>query len=82
MNPKSPVDFRGAFCFLLNHGHKPGTLQGNLYAKEPHMAKKPNYNFEKRQKELAKKAKQDEKKRRKLEGSSEEAESEEQQVEP
>lgn len=29
------------------------------------MARKPNYNFEKRQKEIAKKAKQDEKKKRK-----------------
>ena len=32
------------------------------------MAKKPNYNFEKRQKELAKKAKKEEKKQRKLLG--------------
>ncbi|WP_305042713.1 hypothetical protein [Geoalkalibacter sp.] len=31
------------------------------------MARKPNYGFEKRQKEIAKKAKQDEKKKRKLE---------------
>ena len=31
------------------------------------MAKKPNYGFEKRQKELAKKSKKEEKKRRKLE---------------
>ena len=31
------------------------------------MAKKPNYGFEKRQKELAKKEKKEEKKRRKLE---------------
>lgn len=31
------------------------------------MARKPNYDFEKRQKEIAKKAKKDEKKRRKLE---------------
>ncbi len=37
------------------------------------MAKKPNYSFEKRQKELAKKAKKEEKKRKKLEGTSEEA---------
>ncbi len=29
------------------------------------MARKPNYNFEKRQKEITKKAKQDEKKKRK-----------------
>jgi hypothetical protein len=32
------------------------------------MAKRPNYNFEKRQKELAKKAKKEEKKQRKLLG--------------
>jgi len=32
------------------------------------MAKKPNYGFEKRQKELAKKAKKEEKKQRKLQG--------------
>jgi len=32
------------------------------------MAKKPNYNFEKRQKELAKKAKKEEKRQRKLLG--------------
>lgn len=32
------------------------------------MAKKPNYNFEKRQKELAKKAKKEEKRQRKLQG--------------
>ncbi len=31
------------------------------------MARKPNYDFEKRQKEIAKKAKKDEKKKRKLE---------------
>ena len=31
------------------------------------MAKKPNYGYEKRQKELAKKAKNEEKKKRKLE---------------
>ena len=31
------------------------------------MAKKPNYGYEKRQKELAKKAKKEEKKKRKLE---------------
>ncbi len=37
------------------------------------MAKKPNYSFEKRQKELAKKAKKEEKKRKKLEGTSEDA---------
>jgi len=32
------------------------------------MARKPNYGFEKRQKELAKKAKKEEKKQRKLQG--------------
>ncbi|MCF6178031.1 MAG: hypothetical protein L3J63_01390 [Geopsychrobacter sp.] len=31
------------------------------------MARKPNYDFEKRQKEIAKKAKKEEKKKRKLE---------------
>ena len=31
------------------------------------MARKPNYNFEKRQKELARKAKKEEKRKRKLE---------------
>lgn len=31
------------------------------------MARKPNYNYEKRQKEIAKKAKKEEKKKRKLE---------------
>lgn len=36
------------------------------------MARKPNYGFEKRQKELAKKAKKEEKKRRKQEGTPEE----------
>jgi hypothetical protein len=35
--------------------------------KESLMARKPNYDFEKRQKEIAKKAKKDEKKKRKLE---------------
>jgi len=34
------------------------------------MAKKPNYNFEKRQKELARQAKKEEKRKRKLEGTS------------
>ena len=37
----------------------------NLKGKE--MARKPNYGFEKRQKEIAKKAKKDEKKKNKLE---------------
>ncbi len=32
------------------------------------MARKPNYGFEKRQKEIAKKAKKEEKRKRKLEG--------------
>ncbi len=32
------------------------------------MARKPNYGFEKRQKELARKSKKEEKKQRKLEG--------------
>lgn len=42
------------------------------------MARKPNYNFEKRQKEIAKKAKQDEKKKRKQDdATSEDAEGEE-----
>ncbi len=36
------------------------------------MARKPNYDFEKRQKEIAKKAKKDEKKKRKLEDAGEE----------
>jgi len=37
------------------------------------MARKPNYDFEKRQKEIAKKAKKDEKKKRKLEDAEAEA---------
>ena len=37
------------------------------------MARKPNYGFEKRQKELAKKAKQDEKKKRKQEAKEQES---------
>jgi hypothetical protein len=37
------------------------------------MARKPNYDFEKRQKEIAKKAKKDEKKKRKLEAAAENA---------
>jgi len=41
------------------------------------MAKKPNYNFEKRQKEIARKAKQEEKNKRKLEEKSEDAPQEE-----
>jgi hypothetical protein len=36
------------------------------------MARKPNYGFEKRQKELAKKAKKEEKRKRKLEETSQE----------
>jgi hypothetical protein len=36
------------------------------------MAKKPNYGYEKRQKELAKKAKKEEKKKRKLDDGTEE----------
>jgi hypothetical protein len=37
------------------------------------MAKKPNYGFEKRQKEIARKAKQDEKNKRKQEEKAQEA---------
>ncbi len=37
------------------------------------MAKKPNYGFEKRQKEIARKAKQDEKNKRKLEEKTDES---------
>ena len=37
------------------------------------MAKKPNYGYEKRQKELAKQAKKEEKKKRKLEENSQES---------
>lgn len=42
-----------------------GGSDASLKGKE--MARKPNYGFEKRQKELAKKAKKDEKKKNKLE---------------
>ena len=38
------------------------------------MARKPNYSFEKRQKELARQAKKEEKKQRKLAGHTEEEE--------
>jgi hypothetical protein len=38
------------------------------------MAKKPNYSFEKRQKELARQAKKEEKKQRKLAGQTDTAE--------
>ena len=41
------------------------------------MAKKPNYNFEKRQKELAKKAKKEEKAKRKQEDKNEKTAGEE-----
>ena len=41
--------------------------------KDSCMARKTNFSFEKRQKELAKKAKKEEKKQRKLEASTEEA---------
>jgi len=41
------------------------------------MAKKPNYGFEKRQKELARKAKQEEKLKRRQEGKDEEPTDEE-----
>ncbi len=40
------------------------------------MAKKPNYGYEKRQKEIAKQAKKDEKKKRKLAGNPEEVQGE------
>lgn len=40
------------------------------YLKDYPMAKKPNYGYEKRQKELARKAKKDEKKKQKLEDES------------
>jgi len=46
--------------YFLRHGIENENLKGNL------MAKKPNYGFEKRQKELAKKAKKEEKKQAKL----------------
>jgi hypothetical protein len=41
--------------------------------KEHRMARKPNYNYEKRQKELARKAKKEEKNRRKQEDKPEES---------
>jgi hypothetical protein len=41
--------------------------------KDNQMAKKPNYGFEKRQKEIARKAKQDEKNKRKLEEKTDES---------
>ena len=42
----------------------------DLSPKDSLMAKKPNYGYEKRQKELARKAKKDEKKKQKLEDES------------
>ncbi len=44
------------------------------------MAKKPNYGFEKRQKEIARKAKQEEKNKRKQEEKAQEAGTDDQQV--
>jgi len=56
---KRPCGFRGAFFS--------NKLFVTLAQAEISMAKKPNYDFEKRQKEIAKKAKKEEKKKRKLE---------------
>ena len=50
----------------LNGGIYPVWELGGLQLKGLLMARKPNYDFEKRQKELAKKAKKEEKKKRKL----------------
>lgn len=46
-------------------------VTGTIHAARRPLAKKPNYGFEKRQKELAKKQKRDEKRQRKLENAAE-----------
>jgi hypothetical protein len=52
----------GAACRPLgNSNHRPTNAENH------HLAKKPNYEFEKRKKELEKKAKKEEKRQRKLE---------------
>lgn len=65
---------RGALLLGVTH---PETGSGTKPRKEEEMARKPNYNFEKRQKELAKKAKKEEKAKRKQEEKSEEPPAEE-----
>jgi hypothetical protein len=61
----------GASFFLAATGES-CTLRtkSRSHAKGPMMARKPNYSFEKRQKELARQAKKEEKKQRKLTGQS------------
>jgi hypothetical protein len=50
-------------------GGERSKITGTTYAENHHLAKKPNYEFEKRKKELEKKAKKEEKRQRKLENS-------------
>ncbi len=50
------------------------TLRGTTGAEPPHMARKPNYDFEKRKKEMDRKAKKDAKREDRLQRNREEAE--------
>ena len=82
MTQKSPTDYRGALFLETLTSWKqmtfPAPEQGRkTVGKDDQMARKPNYGYEKRQKELAKKAKKEEKTKRKQEKQAENSADEE-----
>ena len=75
--PITTTQRRGAGCAILGSRRRhpaDTTLESTNGAESPHLARKPNYDFEKRRKELDRKAKKDAKREERLQRKKENAE--------